>query len=110
VQENGRNSENPIEATIPLLPELRAIYEATPDVGTTTFLVTQYGRPFTAAGFGKNMAGWCKEAGLPGLNSHAVRKAAATRAAERGASVHTLMAWFGWLDIKQAEPYARSRA
>jgi hypothetical protein len=38
------------------------------------FVVTQYGRPFTAAGFGNNMAEWCKEAGLAGLNSHGVRK------------------------------------
>jgi hypothetical protein len=36
-----------------------------------------------------------------------VRKAAATRVAERGASGHALMAMFGWLDIKQAERYTR---
>ena len=53
------------------------------------------------------MADWCKEAGLHGLNSHSVRKAAATRMAERGASVHALMATFAWLDIKQAELYTR---
>jgi hypothetical protein len=39
VQHKGRNSENPIEVTIPMLPELRIIIEATPVVGTTTFLV-----------------------------------------------------------------------
>jgi hypothetical protein len=27
--------------------------------------------------------------------------------AQRGATTHTLMATFGWLDIKQAELYAR---
>lgn len=53
------------------------------------------------------MAEWCKEAGLPGLNAHGVRKAAATRAAERGASGHALRAMFGWLDTKQAELYTR---
>jgi hypothetical protein len=60
VQHKGRNSENPVEVTIPMLPELRTIIEGTPVVGTTTFLVTQYGRPFTAAGFGNNMASWCR--------------------------------------------------
>jgi hypothetical protein len=29
--------------------------------------VTQYGRPFTAEGFGNLMADWCREAGWPGL-------------------------------------------
>jgi integrase len=102
VQHKGRNNQ-PIEVTIPLLPDLRNIIEATPVVGTTTFLVTQYGRPFTPEGFGNRMAEWCKEAGLPGLNSHGVRKAAA----DGGASAHRLMAWFGWLDIKQTELYTR---
>jgi len=76
-------------------------------VGTTTYLVTQYGRAVTAEGFGNKMADWCKDAGIAGKNSHGVRKAAATRMAERGASTHTLMATFGWLDIKQAERYTR---
>ena len=107
VQHKGRNSENPVETTIPMLPELRSVIEATPIVGATTFLVTQYGRPFTAEGFGNKMAEWCQGVGLPGLNSHGIRKAAATRAAEKGASTHTLMAWFSWLDIKQAERYTR---
>jgi len=53
------------------------------------------------------MADWCSNAGIAGKNSHGVRKAAATRMAERGASTHTLMATFGWLDIKQAERYTR---
>lgn len=69
--------------------------------------MTQYGRPFTAEGFGNKMAQWCKEAGLTGLNSHGVRKAAATRATERNGSAHALMSLFGWLDIKQAERYTR---
>jgi integrase len=42
-----------------------------------------------------------------GKNSHGVRKAAATRLAQRGASTHMLMATFGWLSIAQAELYTR---
>jgi hypothetical protein len=37
-----------------------------------------------------------------------VRKAAATRATDRSVSANTLMATFGWLDIRQAELYMRS--
>ena len=35
-------------------------------------------------------------------------KAAATRAAENGATAHELMAIFGWVDIKEAELYTRA--
>jgi len=52
----GRNSEEPVEVSIPIIQELRAIIDATPVVGTTTYLVTQYGRAFTAEGFGNKMA------------------------------------------------------
>jgi integrase len=69
--------------------------------------VTDYGRPFTANGFGNKMGAWCRRAGLAGLNSHGIRKAAATRMAEKGANAHALMATSGWLDIKQAELYTR---
>jgi integrase len=102
----GRNRESG-EVSIPIIPELRTIIDATPVVGATTFLVTQYGRAFTAEGFGNKMAEWCKKAGLSGKNSHGVRKAAATTMAQRRATTHTLMATFGWLDIKQAELYTR---
>jgi hypothetical protein len=53
------------------------------------------------------MKEWCRQASLPDKNSHGVRKAAATRAAERGASAHALMAMFGWLSLPQAELYTR---
>jgi hypothetical protein len=90
-----------------MLPELRSVIEATPVVGATTFLVTDYGRPFTANGFGNKMGDWCKRAALSGLNSHGVREAATTRMADRDANAHALMAMFGWLDIKQAELFTR---
>ena len=104
----GRNRESAVEMNIPVIPDLRAIIDATPVVGTTTYLVTHYGRPFTKEGFGNKMADWCREAGIEGKNSHGVRKAAATRAADRNASTNALMAMFGWLDIKQAELYTRA--
>jgi len=103
----GRNRENAVEVCLPNIAELLAIIVATPIVGTTTWLVTQYGRPFTKEGFGNKMADWCREAGIADKNSPGVRKAAATRMAERGASTHTLMHVFGWLDIRQAELYTR---
>jgi len=37
-----------------------------------------------------------------------VRKAAAVRAANRGATTTQLMAWFGWKTASEAERYTRS--
>jgi|SRR5215468_1211887 len=60
-----------------------------------TFLVTEYGRPFTAAGFGGWFRARCDEAGLPDRTARA-SQAGATLAAEASASVHELMAIFDW--------------
>jgi integrase len=50
----------------------------------------------------------CIEAGILNKSAHGLRKAAATRAAEKGATAHQLMAIFGWVDIKEAEIYTRA--
>ncbi|MCP4382872.1 MAG: tyrosine-type recombinase/integrase [Hyphomicrobiales bacterium] len=89
----------------PLLPELRTIIEATP-TGNMTFLVTEYGAPFTAPGFGNWFRDRCVEAGVPG-RAHGLRKAGATLAAENGATKHQLMAIFGWLSPSQAAHYTK---
>ena len=50
---------------------------------------------------------WCEEAGLPHCSAHGLRKAAATIAADNGATAHQLMAIFGWSNLKQAETYTK---
>jgi integrase len=47
-------------------------------------------------------------AGVLDKSAHGLRKTAATRAAENGATTHELMAIFGWVDIKEAEIYTRA--
>jgi integrase len=49
-QQKNRN-RNPISLSIPIIPVLQAIIERSP-CGDLTFLVTEFRRPFTAAGFG----------------------------------------------------------
>ena len=105
VQHKGRQKKRTV-VTIPVLPELMKILEASP-TGDLTFLVTEFGRPYTAAGFANTFREWCKEAGLKDRSAHGVRKAAATYLADRGATAHQLMAIFGWSSIKQAEIYTR---
>jgi integrase len=92
---------------IPILPGLQAALDATPLTGIETWLVTQYGKPFTVAGFGNWFRDRCNEAVLSHCSAHGLRKAAATIAAENGATPHELMAIFGWRSLKQAVVYTR---
>ncbi|MBC7906993.1 MAG: tyrosine-type recombinase/integrase [Rhodospirillaceae bacterium] len=91
---------------LPILPELRAILDATPS-GHLAYLVTEFGKPFTANGFGNWFRKRCNEAGLPQCSAHGLRKAGATIAAENGATEHQLMAIYGWESPKQAALYTR---
>jgi integrase len=79
---NGRLKYRRDKTSVPIdvLPELQASIAATP-VGNLTFIVTEFGRPFTPLGFGNRVRAWCDEAGLPHCSSHGVRKAGATIAA-----------------------------
>jgi integrase len=98
-------TKRPIE--IPILPQLQAVVDATPLTGLGTWLVTQYGKPFTVAGFGNWFRDRCNEAGLLHCSAHGLRKAGATIAAENGATDRQLMAIFGWETAKQVTRYTR---
>lgn len=86
-------------------PELQAILDATPRENMT-FLVTDYGKPFTPAGFGNWFGERCREAGLA-LNAHGLRKAAARRLVEAGCSVHEVMAITGHRTLSEVQRYTR---
>jgi integrase len=88
----------------PILPGLAQIISKSP-CGDLTLLVTEYGRPFTAAGFGGWFRKRCDEAGLPDCSAHGLRKAGATIAAENGATDRQLMALFDWETANQATTY-----
>jgi len=102
----GRNKK-PKARVIPILPDLRKSIDATVPLGLLAYLVNEWGKPFTVAGFGNKMRQWCDEAGLKGRSAHGLRKAGATRCADRGATVHQLMALYGWMTLEQAEVYTR---
>jgi integrase len=91
----------------PVLPELADVIAASP-IGKTTFLETAFGKPFTSNGFGNWFRARCDEAGLPQCSAHGLRKAGATLAAEKGATVHQLMAIFDWRTTAQATPYTQA--
>ncbi len=101
----GRNRK-PIKVEQPMSTKLEAVIAAS-ETGDMTFLQTEYGRAFSAEGFGNRFKAWCEKAGLPHCSAHGVRKGRATIEAENGATPHQLMAWFGWLDLKEAETYTK---
>jgi integrase len=104
-----RQQKTGVLIEIPVLPEMQAALEAMPKSEHLTFLTTEFGKPFTAAGFGNWFRDRRKEAGLAkGYAAHGLRKAAATRHANSGATAHELMAWFGWTTLKEAERYTRA--
>jgi integrase len=107
-QFKGRR-KNPKVLTLPILPPFRVILNES-QLGRETWLETNFGKPYSAAGFGNAFRDWCLEAALPQCTSHGLRKISAVRAAEAGASEHELMAMFGWEDADQARIYTRKAA
>lgn len=94
-----------VEVSLPILPVLQASLDAGP-TGDLTFIVGANGHPLTKESFGNEFKAACKAAGVPG-SAHGVRKIAATRAADNGATEYELMAIFGWADPKMAALYVK---
>jgi len=92
--------------SIPILPPLALSIAAT-GAGDLTYLVTEAGQPWVKESFGNWFREVCRKAGCPG-SAHGLRKAGATRAAERGATERQLMAIFGWSTGKMAQHYTRA--
>ena len=101
-----RRGKNGLEGTIPILPPLQAVIDAT-RIGHLTFLVTAFGKPFSDAGIGNWFRDRCDEAGLKHCSAHGLRKAGATIAADLGATDEQLMALFGWKSRRQVSTYTR---
>ncbi|QJP12963.1 tyrosine-type recombinase/integrase [Starkeya sp. ORNL1] len=94
-----------VEVTLPILPVLRATLDTGP-CGDLTFIAGANGRPLTKESFGNEFREACKAAGVPG-SAHGVRKIAATRAANAGATVAQLEAIFGWTGGTMASLYTK---
>ena len=93
--------------TLPILPVLSKTLDAGP-CGDLTFIAGENGRPLTKESFGNLFRKACREAGLRSRSAHGLRKAAATRAANAGATVAQLEAIFGWNGGTMASLYTRA--
>jgi integrase len=98
--------KNGVEVPVIILPVLQATLDAGP-CGDLAFIVGQNGRPMRKESFGNEFRNACRKAGVPG-SAHGVRKLAATRMANNGATEAQLMAVFGWNDSKMATHYTRT--
>lgn len=90
---------------LPAAPQLLSAISATQRIGLKTFIVTEYGKPFSPAGFGNWFRERCDEAGLPHCTAHGLRKAAARQAADAGATQQQLKAVGGWSGDAEVATY-----
>jgi integrase len=98
------NEKTGMKVTIPILPTLSATLAVGP-TGDMAFNVGRFGKPFTSRGLGKRFSKACRAAGVYGKSAHGLRKAAAERAAQNGATVSELNAIFGWTGAQMASLY-----
>lgn len=92
------------ELEIPMLPGLEEIVAATSQM---TFLVTEFGKPFTSNGFGNWFRKRCDEAKLPQCSAHGLRKACARRLADAGCTMFQIAAITGHASLKEVQRYTR---
>jgi integrase len=92
---------------LPLLPQLKETLDAGP-TGDLAFIVTRRAKPWTKGALGTEFTAAAKAAGVVGKSAHGMRKAAATRAAENGATERELEAIFGWSGGRMATLYTKS--
>jgi integrase len=100
-----RQQKTRASLSIPLHPELQAILNAKPG-SHLTFLVTKTNKSYAPQDFSKQFRAWCDEAGLPPECSfHGLRKAALTRLADAGCSVHQIAAVSGHKTLTEVQRY-----
>ncbi len=91
---------------LPILPELAKTLETGP-IGEETFICSKVNQKFTKESFGNGFRDACNAAGIK-KSAHGLRKLAATRAANSGATVSQLKAIFGWTEDQMASLYTKS--
>jgi integrase len=94
---------------IPVHPDLAAIIAATStSIGHLSLLTTKRGKSYDANVFSQEFRKWCSHAGLPEhCTFHGLRKAACTRLADAGCTVHEIAAISGHKSLAEVERYTR---
>lgn len=93
---------------LPIHPRLKASLDLA-QIDYPTFIATQHGQAYTAAGFGNWFRGAVQEAGIKDRSAHGLRKSAATRLADAGCSEAQIKAITGHVTAKEVERYTKAR-
>ncbi|WP_375695274.1 tyrosine-type recombinase/integrase [Bartonella sp. AC90GZZY] len=91
---------------LPILPELEETLKIGP-IGNETFICGKGGNKLVKESFGNLFREACNAAGIK-KSAHGLRKLAATRAANAGATVSQMKALFGWTEDKMASLYTKT--
>lgn len=103
-----RQQKTGVEVEIPIHDKLQECLAHAPRKHLT-FLITEYGHPFSPAGFTNWFRDRCEEAGLPkGLSPHGLRKAMCRRLAEAGCTPHEIMAISGHRSFTEVTRYTEA--
>lgn len=98
---------NAPDVAVPIAPQLLSAIRSQTVVGPTYILSTK-GKPFASKkALGNRFDKWIEQAGLSGLSSHGVRKAAGDILADAGMSQHTIMAIHGHTEARTSEMYTK---
>jgi integrase len=96
-----------VVATITVHPELRAVIEATPLTGLSTFLISRFGKPYSPNGLSDEFREWCDQAGLPRkYKLHGLRNTMGKTLAEHGCNPHEIGSVLAHSDIRSALHYS----
>jgi len=97
-----------VEVIIPLnlFPALVKTLQAGP-TADLAFICGSNGKPMTKESFGNAFSDSCRKAGIR-KSAHGLRKLAATRAADAGATIWQMNAMFGWTGTKMAAHYTQA--
>jgi integrase len=104
IQVKQQKTGKPLQ--IPVHPELERELGVLP--ANLTFLLTDFGKPFTAAGFGNWFRERCNQAGLKHCTAHGLRKAACRRLAEAGCTANQIAAISGHSSLREVERYTKA--
>jgi integrase len=95
---------------LPVAPQLleAIVAMSAASKGHLCFLTTEYGKPFSDAGFGNWFRAQCDAAGLPQCSAHGLRKATMRRMAELGMSNQTMKSVSGHATDQEVSRYTRA--
>lgn len=93
---------------LPIAPQLLAALQSMTENDGSCFLVTEWGKPFSAKGFGNWFRKQCDAAGLPKCTAHGLRKATMRRMAEQQMTNASMKAVSGHSKDEEVARYIES--